>query len=113
MVKQEMVEDWGREEVGENITRRGEVLESHSLTQTDREYFNIIKTEDGLSEFVVESTSDKVFGKKEKKAEDTEGTDSLKSEHSIPHFKFNLVHLPDKSGIMMKKSIVGLYLVDD
>jgi len=132
--------NWGQE--GENITyiekpkeenikvvhqqtidRHG-APDSNSLTETDREYFNIIKTEDGLSQFFknqrdtesnvplkrLNASANRNIYKESERISDTSGdisNNKLVSEKH-PSFRFHIVS-PDKSN-KNKKPIVGLYL---
>ena len=72
--------------------------ESFSLTETDREYFNIIKTEDGLSQFYksVRDPGPQSEGGRE------EGPENRGQNHH-PNFKYHVV-------TSSNKRIVGLYL---
>ena len=58
------------EEVG-GMVGEGEIIfpSSHSLTQTDREYFNIVRTEDGQSMFAREQDREIHHNKREEEGE--------------------------------------------
>ena len=83
--------------------------ESFSLTETDREYFNIIKTEDGLSQFYksVRDPAHQAQGEREQEEEEEEaeisGQNYPKHQKSHPNFKYHVV-------TSSNKRIVGLYL---
>ena len=53
-----------KEVVGEKKKEGDDIIfpPSHSLTQTDREYFNIVRTEDGQSQFAREQDRGKLRG---------------------------------------------------
>lgn len=108
------------------IDRHG-APDSNSLTEMDREYFNIIKTEDGLSQFFKTKRDPQSIlpfkrldtpvnrntlkGQKEVNPYSDKGVEIPK--HAFvserhPSFKFHIVS-PDKTN-KNKKPIVGLYL---
>ena len=59
-------------------------VDSNSMTQGDRDYFNVVKTEDGISKFLTNNPN----------------------QVRIPQFQFHQVQQENK------KPIVGLYLQD-
>ena len=73
--------------------------ESFSLTETDREYFNIIKTEDGLSQFYksVRDPAPQAEGGREEEPEVPGG------QRHHPNFKYHVV-------TSSNKRLGGLYL---
>ena len=64
--------------------------DSYSLTETDREYFNVIKTEDGQSRFFLTSEDDQVtesdVNKNKAQKHISSSTDDRKSEETESHF---------------------------
>ena len=101
---------------------------SNSLTEADREYFNIIKTEDGLSDFFKTKTDSqeifhsKIFDRKVNRIIQRVHKEDFSSQISNinnnpvyasdihPMFKYHLVSLDYTN--KNKKPIVGLYLPD-
>ena len=99
---------------------------SNSLTETDREYFNIIKTEDGLSDFFKTKTDSqeifhsKIFDKEVNRIAQRVYKEDFSSQinkmnknplyasNTHPMFKYHLVSLDYTN--KNKKPIVGLYL---
>ena len=79
--------------------------ESFSLTETDRQYFNIIKTEDGRSQFYKNSNDKLLTEHRESLSNDikatTENTVKLNSHQS---FRYHIVKTKSS------KPIVGIYL---
>ena len=100
--------------------------DSNSLTEADREYFNIIKTEDGFSDFFKTKTDSqeifrsKIFDRKvNRTAQGVHKEDFSSQNNNInknpvyasdnhPMFKYHLVSLDNTN--KNKKPIVGLYL---
>jgi len=93
-------EDEKKEE--EKEEEEGGLLEppSNSLTQTDRDYFNMVRTEDGKSGFFLDK---KPFSKKPPASSTTSTTTSSSSSHMLPAF---LYHQTVEGG----RPIVGIYL---
>ena len=102
--------------------------DSNSLTEADREYFNIIKTEDGLSDFFKTKTdSQEIFRSKILDRKVNRTAQRVHKEEITPQnnkinnnavfasdnhlmFKYHLVSLDNTN--KNKKPIVGLYLPD-
>ena len=87
--------------------------DSYSLTETDREYFNVIKTEDGQSRFFLTPENDKVTGfdvnKNKAQKHISSSTDDRKSEETESHqsFRYHIVQTKNS------KPIVGIYLPEN
>ena len=85
--------------------------DSFSLTETDREYFNVIKTEDGQSRFFLTSGNDQVTESNvnKNKAQKHIITDDRKSEETESHqsFRYHIVQTKNS------KPIVGIYLPEN
>ena len=78
--------------------------DSNSLTQVDREYFNIIKTEDGVSQFY------KYFNSIPKpKSDEMKNNLSISEKH--PRFRFHIIK-PTDAKSSGSKPIVGIYLAN-
>ena len=97
--------------------------DSNSLTEADREYFNIIKTEDGFSDFFktksnpdyildkqVEGQVDKVLTS-DNDLNDNDLNDNELISDNLPMFRYHLVSLDNSD--RNKKPIIGLYLPDN
>ena len=91
--------------------------DSNSLTEVDREYFNIIKTEDGLSDFFkirINPNYNLVKPAKKKINEVSQSDNYPNNDNQVlisdnhPMFKYHLVSLENNN--KNKKPIVGLYL---
>ena len=101
------LENQGKKNEGEEKKKdeeeeeEGGLLEppSNSLTQTDRDYFNMVRTEDGKSGFFLDK---KPFSKKPP-ASSTTSTTTSSSSHMLPAF---LYHQTVEGG----RPIVGIYL---
>ena len=93
----------GKEE--EKEKEEGGMLEpsSNSLTQTDRDYFNMVRTEDGKSGFFLNKKLLKPFSKPENSQSSTVSTSS--STHMLPAFLYHQT-LEGGGG----RPIVGIYL---
>ena len=88
--------------------------DSYSLTETDREYFNVIKTEDGQSRFFLTSEDDQVTESDVNKNKAQEHISSIssnkrKSEETESHqsFRYHIVQTKNT------KPIVGIYLPEN
>ena len=88
--------------------------DSYSLTETDREYFNVIKTEDGQSRFFLTSEDDQVTESDVNKNKAQEHISSIssnkrKSEETESHqsFRYHIVQTKNS------KPIVGIYLPEN
>ena len=96
--------------------------DSNSLTEADREYFNIIKTEDGLSDFFKTKISpDHIFDRPGKgpfhivtndltspKDDDPNIKNHVPVRDNHPIFKYHIISLGKTN--KSKKPILGLYL---
>ena len=101
--KNEGEEKKKKEEEGEEKKKmEGGFLEppSNSLTQTDRDYFNMVRTEDGKSGFFLDKIK-KPFSKAPKASPQSSSTSS--TSHMLPAF---LYHQTLEDG----QPIVGIYL---
>ena len=88
--------------------------DSYSLTETDREYFNVIKTEDGQSRFFLTSEDDQVTEtdvnkNKAQKHISSISSNKRKSEETESHqsFRYHIVQTKNS------KPIVGIYLPEN
>ena len=85
-------------------------LTSNSLSQTDREYFNIVKTEDDLSQFIKHNSDSKEGIKEDTKGPEEEHKSSMNPKlrispiASIPHFLYHKVYTDST------RPVLGLYL---
>ena len=85
---------------------------SNSLTQTDRDYFNMVRTEDGKSGFFLDKKLSKPFSKPQNSQSSTTSTTSTTSSsssstssHLLPAFLYHQT-LEGGGG----RPIVGIYL---
>ena len=96
------------EEEEEKEKEEGGMLEpsSNSLTQTDRDYFNMVRTENGKSGFFLDKKLSKPFSKPENsQSSTTSSSSSSTSSHLLPAFLYHQT-LEGGGG----RPIVGIYL---
>ena len=93
----------------EEEKEEGGMLEpsSNSLTQTDRDYFNMVRTEDGKSGFFLNKKLSKPFSKPQNSQSSTTSaaSSSSTSSHLLPAFLYHQT-LEGGGG----RPIVGIYL---
>ena len=82
---------------------------SHSLTQTDRDYYNIIKTEDGLSKF---------FRLKDRQSgSNLDPLDRRMLNHKVagsrPTFKYHKTFIKQKTNLNQDRQVAAVYLTTD
>ena len=80
-------------------------VDSNSMTQGDRDYFNVVKTEDGRSSFF---KAQKYLRLMRKYSSEEQEHQISKSNH---HFKFHLI--PPDDGEPGEKSVIGVYLEEN
>ena len=112
------LENQGKKNEGKKVQKEeekgeGGMLEppSNSLTQTDRDYFNMVRTEDGKSGFFLDKKLSKPFSKPENSqsssttSSSSTSSSSTSSSHLLPAF---LYHQTLEGGV--GRPIVGIYL---
>ena len=91
-----------KEDNENELEKSAQGLSSNSISQADREYFKMIKTETGLSHFIKVKNDQLDFSIKKPEGENSEVRDSPSSK--IPHFLHHIVYSNNGSPVL------GLYL---